>query len=325
MVYSDNLYAISYDNFKKFVAKVCKDTEVIGPKKEKTASNFGKIAKYDDLVLNKITDFPLKYTFFSDKEVFFEFDGNDLNVPSLKPKEKVILGARRCDLKSVQRQDKAFNYKFTDEYYNARREKTIFIGIHCKGGMDEYCFCESLKDEWFFDLMLYPRHDHYLVEMGTEKGKNFIDKYREFFNKSEYKLKAEDRLMNTDRLKNPNIKPLFANPKWEELSKKCISCGACNLMCPSCYCFDILDELNFDFKSGKRIRRPASCQMRCFTRLAGEGHFRDKKIERYKHRIYHQLLHFKERHDITLCSGCGRCIRHCPNKIEFVNAINEMK
>ncbi|MFA6089395.1 MAG: 4Fe-4S dicluster domain-containing protein [Candidatus Woesearchaeota archaeon] len=326
MTYSDDLYAISYDKFKELVNKLCKNTSVFGPKLKKITS-FEKIKNANELSLDKASDFPLKYLFFSDNEILFEFNGQEIKIPKINSEEKVIIGARRCDLNSITKQDKAFNNKFVDEYYNKRRENTTFIGLHCVNGMDEHCFCESLTDKdskELFDIMLYPRSDHYLVEVGSKKGEELLQKYKDFFEKSSYKLKPEDKIMNTNRLKTTNIAPLFTNKGWEDLAKKCTSCGACNLMCPSCYCFDILDTVNFDLKSGTRIRKPASCQMRCFTRLAGEGHFRDKKLERYKHRIYHQLQHFSERHGTNLCTGCGRCIRHCPNKIEFVNKINEM-
>jgi sulfhydrogenase subunit beta (sulfur reductase) len=325
VVYSDKLYAISFDKFKTLVSNLCKESTVIGPKKKNRSTVFLPIDNYDELVLDKICDYPLKYVYMPNGDVFFDFDSNEITLPQKCSEEKIIIGARKCDLNAVVHHDKAYNHKFEDEYYTSKRNNLFFIGIHCDGGMDEYCFCESLGKDYFFDLMLYKRSDHYLVEMGSKKGEDFISSHNNLFDSTDYNLTDEDRKMNTDRLKNKDMSVLYNNSKWEELSKKCISCGACNLMCASCFCFDIVDEVNFDLKSGKRIRKPASCQLRCFSRVAGENHFRDKKIERYKHRIYHQLQYFKDRHGINLCTGCGRCIRHCPNKIDFVSAINEMK
>ena len=144
--------------------------------------------------------------------------------------------------------------------------------------------------------------------------------------KKEDSITPADRItFNSLKLSTTDIKHLFAETFWESLSDKCISCGACTALCPTCHCFTIKDEVGFDLKTGKRIRIPASCQLRSFTRVAGDFVFRNKRVDRFKHRIYHQLQYFKDRHGVEMCTGCGRCIRACPTKINWVEAINVNK
>jgi len=87
----------------------------------------------------------------------------------------------------------------------------------------------------------------------------------------------------------------------------------------------VKDEINFDFTTGERVRIPSSCLQRRFTRVAGDHVFRYEKTARFKHRIYHQIQYFKDRHGEEFCTGCGRCIRGCPTRIDWVKGINTMK
>ena len=127
-----------------------------------------------------------------------------------------------------------------------------------------------------------------------------------------------------DRLRNRDISSLYDSAKWKQGVDLCLSCGACTLLCPSCYCFTIDDENDMNLSSGRRTRTQASCQLKSFTRVSGGHVFRDGREARFKHRIYHQLQYFKDRHGINLCGGCGRCIRFCPTRIDFVDMINRM-
>ena len=84
-------------------------------------------------------------------------------------------------------------------------------------------------------------------------------------------------------------------------------------------------EYNSDLQKGERYREWSSCQLDSFTRVAGDHVFRNKREDRFKHRIYHQLVYFKERYGLNMCVGCGRCIKLCPTTIDFVDIINKMK
>ncbi|MAG07880.1 hypothetical protein CMO89_00230 [Candidatus Woesearchaeota archaeon] len=318
--------AIKKEVFNRLISSLIKRYEVIAPVKKELVS-FEVIKEPKEIFLEKNSYFPVKEFFFRKNETLFEFKGNSVTVPVKKAKGKILLGLRRCDLNSILRQDMAFIDEEVDPYYKKERENSVLIGYHCKKAEDKYCFCGSLKLLDFFDLMLYDKGKRFIVEVGSKKGNEFINKHKQYFKNTNTSLTDKDKIIkNSDRLKKKDISHLYNHPDWKKDVKLCLSCAACNVLCPSCYCFDINDKVNIkDLSKGERFRTWAACQLRCFTKVAGEHVFRDKREERFKHRIYHQLQYFKEKHGVDLCTGCGRCIRGCPTRIDFVKTINEMK
>ena len=136
----------------------------------------------------------------------------------------------------------------------------------------------------------------------------------------------EKIIPRADRLDKKDISHLYDHPDWKKGVDICLSCSACTALCPTCYCFEIHDNVGTkNPKEGERKRSWSSCQVQEFTKVAGEHVFRKEREERFKHRIYHQLDYFKQKNGINLCVGCGRCIEACPTRIDFVEIINEMK
>jgi sulfhydrogenase subunit beta (sulfur reductase) len=323
-------YGLKKIELNKLMSSIMNEYDIVAPveankQKQHARSLFKKISDPEEISLKKKTYFPVKGFFFRSEETLFEFDGNKIVDPKVELKETVFFGLRKCDLNGIMHQDMVFLDKNTDPFYKARRDASTLIGYHCKEG-DEYCFCESFELKDFFDLMFYEKEEEYIVEIGSEKGRVIIDKYSSYFNKKEDILTEEDRkIKNKKRLDSQEIKDMYNDKDWERGSDKCIACGACNFLCPNCHCFSIRDDVNLDLKTGKRVRVPASCQLKHFTRVAGDHIFRESKVSRFKHRIYHQIQYFKERHGLTFCTGCGRCIEGCPAKIDWVEIINQMK
>lgn len=322
-------YILKKSDFKKFTTKVMETSDFIAPvmgnsQKTHAKSIFKKISDPKEISLDKKSYFPVKSFFFDPEETLFEFNGNKIINPKLKIKQKVFFGLRKCDLNGIMHQDIVFLDENADPFYKARRDSSLLIGYHCKEG-DDFCFCNSFELKDFFDLMFYEKKDSYAIEVGSDKGQNFIKKFSNFFKKCDNVITEEDKIIiNKIKLNTTDIKDNYDNKDWKKGADKCISCGACNFLCPNCHCFTIEDDVNFDLKTGKRIRKPASCQLKHFTRVAGDHVFRDEKLARFKHRIYHQIQYFKDRHDVIFCTGCGRCIEGCPAKIDWVNIINEM-
>jgi len=323
-------FTLKKADFEGFVAKVMEKSDFIAPvignpDKSNSKSLFKKINSASEIVLDKKSYFPVKGFFFDPEETLFEFNGNKIIDPKISMKQKVFFGVRRCDLNGIMHQDTVFLEESEDPFYKARRCSSILIGYHCKKG-DDYCFCQSFDLADFFDLMFYDKGDDYAVEVGSEKGQDFIKKFTDFFSEAENTITDEDKkTANKIKLNNTDIRDKYDSEDWKKGADKCISCGACNFLCPNCHCFTIEDDVNFDLKTGRRIRKPASCQLKHFTRVAGDHIFRDEKTARFKHRIYHQIQYFKDRHDVIFCTGCGRCIEGCPAKIDWVEIINEMK
>jgi sulfhydrogenase subunit beta (sulfur reductase) len=326
-------YQLQKEVFADFVHAVMKSHDFIAPvsvddNKLYSRSTYKKIVSPDQIDLAHNTRFPLKYFFFDKKEILFSYDENKVQDPVLKIKPRVFFGVRYCDLNGVYHQDMVFLDKNPDPFYKKRRDASILIGLHCEEG-DKYCFCNSVELKYdFHDLLFFDKGDYYIIEVGSKKGKILLKHkaIEKMLKKVRNKISNEDReIINHKHLKSTDIKDIYKYKDWEQLAETCLSCGACNILCPNCHCFTIKDEPSIDLKSGKRIRVPAACQLRSFTRVAGDHIFRETRVSRYKHRIYHQIVHFKERHGVQFCTGCGRCIRECPTRIDWVKFINKHK
>lgn len=318
------VFTQSNDAFDAFVQDLSLSAEVIAPVKTDVI-RFSKIDSASDIDLSAQSYVPAKEWFFPQRSVVFSFTGDSITVPSYEAPERVFFGLRRCDLNAIHHQDLVFE-GVNDPSYLALREKSTLIGYHCPTAPSEYCFCGSLDLAEFFDLMYFDRGDHWLVEVGSERGAALIERYRQHFAQSDIEITAQDReIPGADRLENKDIADKYDDPAWQQGVDLCLSCGACTSLCPTCYCFEFNDEVSTaDPSNGERVRSWSSCQVSGFTRVAGDHIFRDDLASRFKHRIYHQLVYFAERYGVNLCVGCGRCITGCPTKIDFVPIMNGM-
>ncbi|MFH1053785.1 MAG: 4Fe-4S dicluster domain-containing protein [Candidatus Woesearchaeota archaeon] len=310
----------------EFLDELRKSYELVAPVK-KDLVRFEIITDPKDIHLEENSYFPVKEFFFKKHETIFTFNNNKIECPNLNSPNRVFFGLRRCDLNAVKHQDMVFIDDSNDPYYKANRENSILIGLHCNSPPSKYCFCGTLDLEDFHDLMYYDKGKHYLVEGGSEIGKSIIHKYKRFFQTLDVTIEYNDKkIKGADRLKTSDIGPIYSHSDWEKGANICYSCSACTALCPTCYCFEMHDNVSLkDLKQGKRCRNWSSCQLKEFSKVAGEHVFRDKRVDRFKHRIYHQLVYFKEKYGTTLCVGCGRCIKGCPVRIDFVKIINEIE
>lgn len=288
------------------------------------------------LYLESPVEFGVKELFMPRGEVILEYgEGGPLPPAFLKgePHRKVIFGLRYCDLAAIRKHDIALTSGEGDPYFSFRREGTVLVGYHQKDCGDRWCYCNSVDADFsesiphnpMCDILVYKREDKYLLETFTGEGEDLISEFADLFTPTDITLTEDDRrventLTFTPPLDTMSLEGLYDSPLWDDLVSKCLSCGMCNTLCPTCYCFEFKD-----IEEGgtlKRVRNLSECHFDCFTGVAGGHTFRYKKGAKFKHRILHQLEYFKEREGETLCTGCGRCIRYCPTKIDFVTGIN---
>ena len=174
----------------------------------------------------------------------------------------------------------------------------------------------ALKDDGY-DLFFCDAGENFHIKVNSKKGEALV-KNLPISKFIPLPIKTDKKLSTTD------VKKFYDNSIWEKEADKCLSCGACTSLCPTCMCFDISDNPNLDVTSGKRTAEWDSCQYKDFTKVAGGHVFREKRLSRVKHRIYHKLQYFKEKFGENMCTGCGRCIEGCPTKIDFVETINNL-
>jgi sulfhydrogenase subunit beta (sulfur reductase) len=297
----------------EFLNNLIKKYEVIAPVKT-NPTKFQKIESSDEIYLDKITQVPAKQHFIPESETLLEFKNGKAKETKGEIEKTILFGLRKCDLNAIQIMDKVM----FDQQYVAKRKNTILIGLFCENP-DEYCFCNSMQLEDYHDLFFYPKEKNYYINVGSKIGEVLVKNLPSVENEIEIPNPE-----NFKKLENLEISENYKDKIWEEDANKCLSCSACTIYCPTCNCFDIKDELDSDLKNGERKRGQISCQLKSFSRVAGGKSYRDSRLSRFKHFVYHKISYYKKIYNRPMCVGCGRCLRVCPTKIDWVETINKI-
>lgn len=343
------MFRLEKKNLKDLLKKWSESLKVLAPTRENDET---LLLPYNE---NSFTmdyiNFPLsiKEFFFEQKETLFKWNKTENGIETFEPnyaeiEDKLLFGVRACDAYGVAYMDRFFTKDFIDGNYVHRKEKTWIVAVNCTE-VGQGCFCHSMNVGPFaekgYDLALTPLKDEYLVEVGSEKGEKLISLGKEFFTKTDNDISKEKDVLLKDveskfskEFNIPNIVELldanFDNPIWDELAKGCINCTGCTSVCPTCTCFNVVEENTpcsgsctdcSDCSSGTRVRYWDSCQSDSFTRNAGEHNPRNS-ASRIRYRIYDKLKYIEQKFGMKGCTGCGRCIDTCPACIDFVKVIN---
>lgn len=287
--------------------------------------------KADIKLLNfdKNPEFTAKKYFMPAYEPLYTYDRKKQKIISGAEKmsaTQVLFGMRLCDLNAVKIQDELFlREPHPDSHYKERRDNTIIIGYYCDTIPSEWCFCSSMKLTNYYDLMFRDKGKYWYIDIGSERGKKFILPLAK-----KLKLKEEmeeiPAIKTKKRLKTHDIDWMYNHPKWKEtVDNECLSCERCTLLCPTCMCFHMYDNVTDELDLGQKKRTWESCHNVKFTRVAGDHFFRGGREERFKHRIWHKIKYYPDVFGkIPMCTGCGRCIEHCPTLIDWVEIINNI-
>jgi len=307
------------EDFHLFVNLLMKSYDVVAPTNNKALVVYSKVSSPDQIELGKNSFYPPKKYFLPKAETLLSYQkkkpligGEKDNIKQvIDTKKQVILGMRMCDVSAVNHMDHFYLSDYTDPYYKAKRENTFIIALKCNKEDGDNCFCTSFehKDEGY-DLYLEQTEEGFIVDVKTKKGMSLIDK--KIFKGS---LREANKQLPSCTLKLSTMHIKKDSPAWQKYADKCLSCSACNIVCPTCGCFDIQDKPALDMKSGKRIRVWDFCQSADYTRVAGNHIFRQGRLERFKHRLLCKFEYFKKNFGDVTCTGCGRCITACPTGV----------
>ena len=335
---------IAKKDLNTFVNNLIKDKkhDVVGVKTKGIKFVFGPLENASELRLDyDVTILPPKKYFLPPYETLMDFNLNKpFNVKeSDVAKPRIIIGVHPYDIIALEQTDEIYLDSQKDDFYKKRRDNTIIIGVDIQK-VSEKSFAASMKThvtDSGFDLMLTYLDDSYAVTIGSEKGKTLLEKYGKTKPAAESDIKKISEIrknialqfnkkLNVDKEQWSNV--LVANydhPIWEKRAQKCMECGSCTMVCPTCFCYDVKDEVSINLKNGSRVRTWDGCLLRDFTLIGSGEVFRDDISKRYRHRFYRKGNYLPERYGFVACVGCGRCGIAClPNIADPCDVINDL-
>ena len=322
-----------------FVDQLMENHRVYAPVRQQDMTNFQEISTADQVDLSFAnTTLSPKSIILPQSEVMFAFNldrttdqAGILHQLETDHFPRVIFGIRPCDAKAFDLLDLNFSTpSHQDTWWVRRRQITTLVGLGCNTPCPT-CFCTSVGSGPFategLDLLLIDGDDEFIIQVITEKGQGLLNDIGVKAEASGAKKEVVSALQNsslqsiksvvpTEGLKQHDANALFNAEFWEEVQFACINCGVCTFVCPTCWCFDIQDEVLKG--KGLRLRNWDSCMFTLFT-LHGSGHNpRSQKLQRVRQRFMHKLKYFPDKyHKGVACVGCGRCVQQCPVNIDI--------
>ena len=249
-----------------------------------------------------------------------------------------FIGVRSCELHAIAIQDRVFlPSAHPDLSYAARREDVLFIAVNC-GEPGGTCFCASMgtgpKASSGYDLALTElldgqRHE-FLVEIGSERGAGVIaDVPHRAAHAADVRDAAQVTAVAVTRMGREmpevDLRALlyenFEHPRWDEVAERCLTCGNCTMVCPTCFCTSVEDTADLAGEEAERWRRWESCFSVQYSHVTG-GEARVSARSRYRQWMTHKLATWIDQFGTSGCVGCGRCITWCPVGIDITEEVS---
>ena len=328
-------YVLTKAGFAEVVRTLLEDYRIFAPVRKTGAGRFtdvdaviyDEIRSADEIELEAKSDYAPKEFLTPLSETLFYFTENEVKESDLDSRPVLIFG-RSCDLHSIKRLDQIYleNGPARDPFYKRRRDLIKCVLIGCGSSYDN-CFCVSMGSN---------RCDGgYAFSVDLIEGKIYSDVSDKSFEQAFSAAPGAERADVTPRFVTENEvrveipeevpREIIKSDLWDEYTARCINCGRCNFVCPTCTCYTMQDVFYSDNgRVGERRRVSASCMVDGYTDVAGGGQYRRKNGERMRFKVLHKISDFKKRFGYQMCVGCGRCDDICPEYISFSNIINKV-
>ncbi|MEJ2620875.1 MAG: 4Fe-4S dicluster domain-containing protein [Candidatus Thiodiazotropha sp.] len=248
-------------------------------------------------------------------------------LPDVKP--TAVLGVRACDLSALAIQDRHFLHASgADPHYQQRREQLLLIGVDCAHSA-ESCFCVSTGDgpsvDQGYDIGLSELDDGFLLWSANDKGKTVLEhvslvaaqaeQLAQMREQSEQAARQQQRKLSKPE-ELARLYERLEHTHWQQVADRCLGCGNCTAVCPTCFCYDTQHEVSLDGESAQNVRQWDSCFSANHSSMGGFK-VRDDILSRYRQWLTHKLAGWQEQQGRIGCTGCGRCITWCPVGIDL--------
>lgn len=336
---------VTKDQFKSFVAALLdSDQKVVGVQAKGDKFAFGELTCADALRLDyDVTILPPKKYMLPQKEALMSFEVAGAAQTVRSDEKMVLVGVHPYDMVAINQMDELFSQDEYDTHYMNRRNNITIIACDVVTP-SQYVFAASMNTatcDKGYDILLTDIGESYVVDAATDKGQALVDRMNgaveatagDLDKRKAVQEKNITALNKYDLECKPSFIPkllerAYEHPVWEEKARLCYSCGSCSLVCPTCYCFDVQDEVEWDMKTGYRYRAWDGCLIEKFASVAGDHNFRKKRADRFRHRLYRKGKYVPSKIGGQIaCVGCGRCINACTakiaNPVEVYNTILE--
>ena len=326
-------FRVNEKQFDLWLAEQAKTHDIYAPKRYVGGNTFsdtdriryGKITASSEIVFDEKSEYSYKEVLTPISQTLFFFTEDQCKEAD-PPKKGAVIFLRSCDLHALKRLDDMYLGNGPADYYYKRiRDNIKIVLMGCKQSFDN-CFCVSMGTNV---------SDNYDMSVNVENGEFHIDCKDERWSGFFEAQSCEHHSVTPDYVReNPvSVKipdalsaDVATSTMWNEYDKRCINCGRCNFVCPTCTCFTMQDlYYSENAKVGERRRVWASCMVDGFTDVAGGGSYRRKNGERMRFKVLHKVLDYKQRNGYHMCVGCGRCDDICPEYISFSNCINKLE
>ncbi len=265
----------------------------------------------------------------------------DVQPETHEPAKLAFIGVRACELAAIAIQDKVFlGGEYVDPFYQSRRENAFIVAVNC-GRASKTCFCASMntgpKATSGFDLalteVLEPNHHYFLVEAGSDKGTEVLSAIPNRSAADEEVQAGEAILAKTvmqmgRSVDTSGLEELLYNsyndPHWDSIASRCLTCGNCTMVCPTCFCTTVEDVTDLNGGTAERWRKWDSCFSMDFSYIVG-GSIRSSAKSRYRQWLTHKFASWVDQFGTSGCVGCGRCITWCPVGIDVTEEIHVIR
>jgi len=334
-------------NLPELWQKISADFDLFLPLEKNKTLNFSLWKEGEKVNLDRVrTNASPKHLVFPQTETYLKIknENKKLSFKAVKAKgdQYVLFGVRPCDVESFKLLDNIFLKDPVDTYYKAHRDRGTIISLGCTNPEDS-CFCSSFGIDAGSapkgaDIAAWDIGDSFIWKAQSEKGQKLMETIEELFtdidekdlkNLEEEKGSIQENLkdlpfnsLDLSKIKGTQQEIFDKEEIWNEFSERCLACGTCSHLCPTCHCYDLCDYKGSSH--GEKFRCWDSCMSSDFTLMA-HGNPRTSQMQRLRQRFMHKLVYYPKNHEgIYSCVGCGRCVEKCPVHIDIVKIIKKL-